>query len=377
MDRALGRRRALSLRSHAVARRGVFDRHAAADGQRLAARRPRLLLHPHRRRRPLPAHARQGRVLSDGMGRQRPADRAPRAELLRRALRSVAAVRPGVRAAGEAGQAADSGLASELHRAVRAADGRGREGVRAAVAASRPVGRLVDDLRDHRPPRAAAVAAGVPAAASARGLAYQLEAPTLWDVDFRTAVAQAELEDREQPGAYHRIRFAQARRSRLRRDRHDAARADSGVRRARRPSRRSTLSAALRHRGRHAALRRARAGAGAHARRSREGHRRRDDLHLRRHHRRRLVARARPAGARGHPGERHVQARDVGRGGLGVRPIPRARSRPTTSSPGSRRPRRASARSSSSARAATSSASRGRSRTPSSSTRRATARSRS
>jgi valyl-tRNA synthetase len=39
-------------------------------------------------------------------------------------------------------------------------------------------------------------------------LAYQLEAPTLWDVDFRTAVAQAELEDREQPGAYHRIRFA-------------------------------------------------------------------------------------------------------------------------------------------------------------------------
>ena len=41
-----------------------------------------------------------------------------------------------------------------------------------------------------------------------RGAAYQLEAPTLWDVDFRTAVAQAELEDRERPGAYHRVRFA-------------------------------------------------------------------------------------------------------------------------------------------------------------------------
>jgi valyl-tRNA synthetase len=41
-----------------------------------------------------------------------------------------------------------------------------------------------------------------------RGLAYQLNAPTLWDVDFKTAVAQAELEDREQPGAYHRVRFA-------------------------------------------------------------------------------------------------------------------------------------------------------------------------
>src|SRR5438309_8187057 len=40
-----------------------------------------------------------------------------------------------------------------------------------------------------------------------RKLAYQVEAPTLWDVDFKTAVAQAELEDREVPGAYHRIRF--------------------------------------------------------------------------------------------------------------------------------------------------------------------------
>ena len=42
----------------------------------------------------------------------------------------------------------------------------------------------------------------------ARGEAYAQEAPTLWDVDFRTAVAQAELEDRELPGAYHRIAFA-------------------------------------------------------------------------------------------------------------------------------------------------------------------------
>src|SRR6202042_28149 len=38
--------------------------------------------------------------------------------------------------------------------------------------------------------------------------AYQREAPTLWDVDFQTAVAQAELEDRERPGAMHRVRFA-------------------------------------------------------------------------------------------------------------------------------------------------------------------------
>ena len=43
-----------------------------------------------------------------------------------------------------------------------------------------------------------------------RGGAYQTEAPTLWDVDFQTAVAQAELEDRERPGAMHRVRFAPA-----------------------------------------------------------------------------------------------------------------------------------------------------------------------
>ena len=43
-----------------------------------------------------------------------------------------------------------------------------------------------------------------------RGAAYQLEAPTLWDVDFQTAVAQAELEDRERPGAMHKVRFTPA-----------------------------------------------------------------------------------------------------------------------------------------------------------------------
>src|SRR6478735_8473253 len=44
----------------------------------------------------------------------------------------------------------------------------------------------------------------------ARGEAYQHEAPTLWDIDFRTAVAQAELIDKEMPGAYHEISFPRA-----------------------------------------------------------------------------------------------------------------------------------------------------------------------
>jgi len=41
-----------------------------------------------------------------------------------------------------------------------------------------------------------------------KGHVYQVEAPTLWDVDFRTAVAQAEVEDRPVKGAFHQLRFA-------------------------------------------------------------------------------------------------------------------------------------------------------------------------
>ena len=41
----------------------------------------------------------------------------------------------------------------------------------------------------------------------ARGEAYLAEGPTLWDVTFRTAVAQAEVEDREVSGAYYRLAF--------------------------------------------------------------------------------------------------------------------------------------------------------------------------
>ena len=40
-----------------------------------------------------------------------------------------------------------------------------------------------------------------------RGEAYQAQAPGLWDVTFQTAVAQAELEAREYPGAYHSLQF--------------------------------------------------------------------------------------------------------------------------------------------------------------------------
>ena len=64
----------------------------------------------------------------------------------------------------------------------------------------------------------------------AREEAYQLDAPTLWDVDFQTAVAQAELEDRERPGEMNRVRFHLGRRRRRCTDRDHAPRADPGVR---------------------------------------------------------------------------------------------------------------------------------------------------
>lgn len=40
-----------------------------------------------------------------------------------------------------------------------------------------------------------------------KGFAYSIEAPTMWDVDFQTAVAQAEVEDKSRPGHFHDIRF--------------------------------------------------------------------------------------------------------------------------------------------------------------------------
>ena len=41
-----------------------------------------------------------------------------------------------------------------------------------------------------------------------KGHVYTSDAPTMWDVDFQCAVAQAEIEDKEIPGAFHKIEFA-------------------------------------------------------------------------------------------------------------------------------------------------------------------------
>ncbi len=47
------------------------------------------------------------------------------------------------------------------------------------------------------------------------GHVYSTESPTLWDVDYQTAVSQAELEDRTVMGAYHRIGFTAPNGSRI------------------------------------------------------------------------------------------------------------------------------------------------------------------
>jgi valyl-tRNA synthetase len=40
-----------------------------------------------------------------------------------------------------------------------------------------------------------------------KGEVYTSDAPTMWDVDFQCAIAQAEVEERARPGAYHHVEF--------------------------------------------------------------------------------------------------------------------------------------------------------------------------
>ena len=176
-----------------------------------------------------------------------------------------------------------------------------------------------------------------------RDLAYRSEAPTLWDVDFRSAVAQAELEDREIPGAYHKIRFDGPRRP-ADLDRHHPPRAAARLRRPRRPPRRRALPAAVREDRPHPAVRRRGADRRPRAGRARQGHRHRHDLHVRRHHRRHVVARARPRPAGRRPARRPPALGHLGRAGVGVRRPRAPRRPPTTSWPAARssRPRPAS-----------------------------------
>ena len=114
----------------------------------------------------------------------------------------------------------------------------------------------------------------------ARGEAYLSEAPTMWDVTFQTAVAQAEMEARDYPGHYHRVAFHRPDgEPRLHRD--DPTRADPRGRRADRAPRRRALPAAVRDDGDQPGLRRRDPGGRPPGGRARQGRRHRDVLHVR------------------------------------------------------------------------------------------------
>ena len=270
----------------------LLDRHPAADRQRHAARRPRLLLHPHRHRRPLPADARPRGLLPDGLGRQRAADRAPGAELLRRPVRPVAALRPDFTPPGEARPRTSMPVSpAQLRRAVRAADRGGRGAPSSscgAGSACRWTGPKSTD--HHRRPRA-------PPPSGRSCATWPAARPT--GPEAPEPVGR-HLPDRGRPGRAGGPRAP----GRLPPDRlppaatapaahrDHPARAGPGLRGAGGPPRRRALPAAVRHDGADAAVRRRGAGAGAPPRRARQGLGHRDDLHLRRPHRRHLVARA-------------------------------------------------------------------------------------
>ena len=323
----MGARGRLPVRSgRCDPRDDLLDRHAPADRVGLAAHRPRVLVHAHRPRRPVPAHARPARVLPDGLGRQRPAHRAPRAELLRCALRPHAALRPRLRPAlrgrrqqEHEGRRPAADQPTQLHRALRTPHRRGRAAVRGPVPPARPLGGLEAVLPHHRRRGDLHVAAGVRAQRRARRGVPGAGAHALG----------RDLPHRRGPGRARGPRAGRALpprdlpppRRRHARDRDEPPRAHPGVRGPRRAPRRRALPAAVRHdrddprvRGRGARRR-------APPRPEGQGHRHRDDLHLRRRDRRRVVARARPAQSR------HHRLRRTGRGRGARRHHDRGRSR--------------------------------------------------
>ena len=226
-------------------------------------------------------------------------DRAPRAELLPRALRPARAVR--ARASRSSPRrrrsegAAAPGLAPELHRALPRAHARGRGGLQGALArasASRSTGAqeyaTIDDALP--PPRAARASAtssrrATSTASRRRRCGTSTSRPPSRRPRSRTG-RRAARSTTSRSASRAAASFV---------DRDDAPRAAAGLRRRDRAPGRRALPAALRQARGDAALPRAGADLPERARRSREGHRHPHGLHLRRRDRRRVVARAEAA----------------------------------------------------------------------------------
>ena len=187
-------------------RRDLLDRHPSANGEWVAARRTCIQLHAHRHHRQVPAHARARSVLPDGLGRQRPADRARVQNYFgvrcEPSLPYDAAFTP-PETPGKQQLPISRPNFVELCEQLTVEDEKVFEEL------WRRLGLSVDWSHTYQTidERARAVSQRAFLRNLERGEAYQAEAPTLWDVTFRTAVAQAELEDRERDSAYHAITF--------------------------------------------------------------------------------------------------------------------------------------------------------------------------
>ena len=268
------------------------------DGQRLAARRSRPLLHAHRPGRALPADARPQRLLPDGLGRQRAAHRAPGAAGLRGPLRADPAVRPGLRATVHSGpEAAGAGQPAGFRRAVRAAGGADEAAFERCGGGS---GLSVDwtlaySTIDERSRRTAQLAF---LRNLARGEAYR--------ADGADAVGRGLRHRGGAGGAGGPRGGRRLARARLRLRRRTAVHVDTT-----RPELLPACVALVAHPDderyaalvgttvRDAGVRRRGAGVRAPAGRPGQGHRAGDGVHLRRPDRRHLVARARAADPRG------------------------------------------------------------------------------
>ena len=366
VDAALGSGRRLPLRPHASARRGLLDRHAAADRQRLAARRPRLLLHPHRRR----SRASSGCAARPCSIRWGGTTTACRPSAACRTTTACAAIRRcrTTRRSRRRRSRRKQPISVSRPNFIELCDAADGEDEQVFERCGSTLGLSVDWSMTYATigrARAARLAARVPAPAAAR--------PRL---PGRGADAVGRrLPDRGRAGRARGSRACPARitasGSRRRPDGGGVVEIETT-----RPELIPACVALVAHPDDEryqplfgtdvddAAVRRARAGAGAPARRSREGQRHRDDLHVRRHHRRDLVARAEPAGARDHPAGRHAARRSTwGAAGwesadAGARAAALRRARAAVGGEGAREDRRAAARV-----AAIWSASRGRSRT--------------
>ena len=279
----------------------IRDRHASADRIGHPAHGQRVLVHPHRSRRALHADARQGRVLPDGLGRQRAAHRTPGAERVRRAVRSGTAVRPVVLRAGQAFRPAAADLPAQLHRTVRAPDRRRRGGVRGAVAPARAVRGLVVHVRHDRVRGPADQPACVPAQPGARRGVHRAGAdPVGRDLPDRGGPGRT-----GGPGTAGRLLPPTVRAGR---GRHDPAGTAARVRRAGLPSRGRALRTPGGHDRPHSTVHKGRSGPRSSPRRPGQGYRHRHGLHLRRPHRRHLVAGAGPADPRGDRARRPAAA---------------------------------------------------------------------